>query len=244
MGARLMASRGNPTVLLGKLTAFLAVGLRRAGRTDTAIRLELEAAFRAALAGSRAATRAVARPGQVSPGAAPDAVGVYRRLLEDYEIGRGDPAWQEEALGVLREAIDRELVWRGKPPEVKRRWEIIRSKGPGALPPPKQKKQRPPEVRRPHEEPPKLTQEEKPPRKPKPAPEPSILIDHFVVCQMLGIRPGTWRSWVAKGLAPAPHSVMGSRFYYRRADIDHLIRHGTWPAGTRFRGWPANPAPD
>jgi hypothetical protein len=232
-----MASKGSPNALLDKLTTFLAVGLRRAGHETLAIHRELEIAFRQALLRRPARKPVEARPAQASP----DPVAVYRQFLEDHGIDREDAAWLETAIGVLHEAIGRELVWRGKPPEAKKRWEIIRTKGPGALPPPKPKKQRPPKVQRPRDEPQKPAQEEKPKPKPKPTPAPSILIDHLVVCQMLGIRPNTWRNWVAKGLVPTSHSIIGSRFFYRRADIEHYIRVGIWPPRIRFRGYPALP---
>ena len=62
----------------------------------------------------------------------------------------------------------------------------------------------------------------------------SILIDNIEVCRMLGVNADTWRKRVANGAAPKPHSRMGSRTYYRRADVAYFIREGHWPAGAKF----------
>lgn len=63
----------------------------------------------------------------------------------------------------------------------------------------------------------------------------SLLVDHLEVCRMLGINHETWRKRVANGVAPLPHSRMGSRNYYRRADILWYVKHGTWPEHIRFK---------
>jgi hypothetical protein len=64
----------------------------------------------------------------------------------------------------------------------------------------------------------------------------SPLIDHLEVCHLLGVKPDTWRKRVGAGSAPLPHSRMGARSYYRRTDVKHFLRHGSWPTRMRFLG--------
>jgi hypothetical protein len=63
----------------------------------------------------------------------------------------------------------------------------------------------------------------------------SILMDHHEVCALLGVKTDTWRKRVARGLSPLPHSTMGARYYYRRADVRAFIRSGVWPTTAVFR---------
>jgi predicted site-specific integrase-resolvase len=62
----------------------------------------------------------------------------------------------------------------------------------------------------------------------------SLLIDNLEVCRLLGVKPDTWRKRVRAGTAPVPHTTMGARTYYRRADVRHYARHGTWPSRVVF----------
>jgi hypothetical protein len=65
---------------------------------------------------------------------------------------------------------------------------------------------------------------------------PSLLIDYLEACRMLGVKPSTWRMRVQAGTAPLPHARMGSRAYYKRADVEHFAERGVWPPGMTFKG--------
>ena len=69
----------------------------------------------------------------------------------------------------------------------------------------------------------------------------SVLVDNIEVCRLLGVKSDCWRNRVATGTAPLPFTRMGVRSYYRRVDINHFLKRGTWPARTRFKGRPAEP---
>lgn len=72
--------------------------------------------------------------------------------------------------------------------------------------------------------------------KPKPTePTQPVLIDNLELCAMLSVPPDTWRKRVERGMAPTPHCRMGSRAYYRRADVDAFLKDGAWPASMKFR---------
>jgi len=61
------------------------------------------------------------------------------------------------------------------------------------------------------------------------------LIDHIDMCRILGVKPDTWRKRIKIGTAPLPFSQMGSRTYYRIADLRHYLKQGAWPARMKFR---------
>jgi hypothetical protein len=63
----------------------------------------------------------------------------------------------------------------------------------------------------------------------------SVLMDNLDVCELLGVRPDTWRKRINLGIAPIPHSRAGARGYYKRADVRAYIKTGQWPAGMKFR---------
>lgn len=68
------------------------------------------------------------------------------------------------------------------------------------------------------------------------------LIDNIEVCRLLGVKPDTWRKRLKVGTAPLPFTQMGSRTYYRAADVRHYLRKGMWPARVRFRSQKPDPA--
>src|SRR4051794_6544965 len=68
-----------------------------------------------------------------------------------------------------------------------------------------------------------------------------VLIDNLDLCKMLGVKSGTWRRRVERGVSPLPFTVMGARTYYRLADVRHFLQKGTWPARMKFRGFAPDP---
>lgn len=68
------------------------------------------------------------------------------------------------------------------------------------------------------------------------------LLKHTTVAKLFDVTGATLRAWVELGIFPEPHSVIGNRppfrpiLYYSAEVIDHRLRTGEWPSGTRFRG--------
>lgn len=64
----------------------------------------------------------------------------------------------------------------------------------------------------------------------------TTLVNHRRVAEWWDVHPKTLRRWVEKGEFPLPHSEQGTYLLFDRAIIDHRLRTGLWPAGTKFYG--------
>jgi hypothetical protein len=80
----------------------------------------------------------------------------------------------------------------------------------------------------------------KPPPVPRPV-EPSVLIDHRQVARLLDKQVRQIRRWVQEGKWPLPHSVVGLLYFYRRDHVEHYLKTGRWPVGTKYRGMASRP---
>lgn len=69
--------------------------------------------------------------------------------------------------------------------------------------------------------------------KTKPQPR---LYTHRTVAKLLGISTETLRAWVAAGEFPKPLAKIQRTWLYESAAIDHWVKTGIWPEGTRFNG--------
>jgi predicted site-specific integrase-resolvase len=66
--------------------------------------------------------------------------------------------------------------------------------------------------------------------------EPPKLIPHRKVAKWLSIDTETLRRWVVAGEFPEPHGIIKQTWFYRASMIEHYMKHGSWPEGTRFKG--------
>ncbi len=64
------------------------------------------------------------------------------------------------------------------------------------------------------------------------------LINHRRVAEWWDVQPKTIRRWVAIGTFPVPHSEQGTYLFFDRSIIEHRLKTGLWPAGTKFHGMP------
>lgn len=65
---------------------------------------------------------------------------------------------------------------------------------------------------------------------------PVTLVNHRRVAEWWDVLPRTIRRWVDRGEFPIPHSEVGTYLFFDRAIIDHRLKTGLWPSGTRFHG--------
>lgn len=65
---------------------------------------------------------------------------------------------------------------------------------------------------------------------------PVTLVSHHDVADWWGVTPKLIRRWVAAGSFARPHSEHGTYLFFDRAVIEHRLKTGAWPRGTKFYG--------
>ena len=67
-------------------------------------------------------------------------------------------------------------------------------------------------------------------------PPPLTLVNHRTVAGWWDVDSKTLSRWVRTGHFPLPHSEQGRFLMFDRAVIEHRLKTGLWPEGTKFRG--------
>ncbi len=68
------------------------------------------------------------------------------------------------------------------------------------------------------------------------------LVSHRTVAHWLDVAPSTLRAWVMTGEFPEPLSVICQTWFYPAGQVEHWVKTGRWPEGTRFKRVPRSPA--